>query len=395
MNTKEAITEAVLEGLDVPASAYEQANMRYQDLGQWLHDPARASSARHDPHVFPQGSFRLGTVVRPLTGDDFDLDLGCELRQGLVPGVHSQHHLKSLVGGDLEKYRIERGIKEKLEEKHRCWRLVYQDSPSFHMDVVPCVPHLRAVQQRLNEDMSARGLQSLAAEVSRLAVAITDDRHPNYRAPSGDWLPSNPEGYARWFENAMRTAEVLLESKAAAAYRASIDAIPTYQWQSPLQQCVKLLKRHRDLMFRNNPDPRPISIIITTLAGRSYDGETSVEAAMRNILTKMESHIDERIPRVPNPVNPKEDFTDRWRTPEGIKLRLEDNFRIWLRQAQRDFRNLSEAQSRADLRDTASDKFGVPLSESAIERIAGLESGRDAVPVITVGKSGTAQPWRA
>jgi len=53
---------------------------------------------------------------------------------------------------------------------------------------------------------------------------------------------------------------------------ATIDELPTYRWKTPLQQVVKILKRHRDVMFLDAPDKKPMSIIITTLAGRSIPG---------------------------------------------------------------------------------------------------------------------------
>src|SRR2546426_6676911 len=49
----------------------------------------------------------------------------------------SQQQLKELVGADLEEYRVARGIKEQVEEKHRCWRLKYADTLKFHLDAVP------------------------------------------------------------------------------------------------------------------------------------------------------------------------------------------------------------------------------------------------------------------
>jgi hypothetical protein len=35
--------------------------------------------------------------------------------------------------------------------------------------------------------------------------------------------------------------------------------------KTPLQQAVQILKRHRDMMFADDPEHKPISVIITTL----------------------------------------------------------------------------------------------------------------------------------
>jgi hypothetical protein len=45
--------------------------------------------------------------------------------------------------------------------------------------------------------------------------------------------------------------------------------------------CNPDLITHRDRMFENDPDGKPISVIITTLAARAYGGETDVYSALR------------------------------------------------------------------------------------------------------------------
>ena len=126
--------DALVESLDVPDSSYDLAAKRYLDLGEWLCDHSKSESSRYDPEVSPQGSFRLGTVIKPLKEDEYDLDLVCNLTGGITTGNTSQHRLRTIIRNDLEKYRIERCIEEKPEEKHRCVRLNYQDSLQFHMN---------------------------------------------------------------------------------------------------------------------------------------------------------------------------------------------------------------------------------------------------------------------
>ena len=93
---------------------------------------------------------------------------------------------------------------------------------------------------------------------------------------------------------------------------------------------IQILKRHRDVMFIAHPEAKPISVIITTLAAEAYKGETNVDEAMINILRDIESLVSRQIPRVPNPVNPAEDFAEKWGTREGLSMRLEDNFWMWV-----------------------------------------------------------------
>ena len=306
---KEQVLNALADSLEIPDAAYETAKNRYLDLGNWMKDTSRAKSARYGPHVSAQGSFRLGTGVRPWRSENYDLDLGLNLREGITKADCTQEDLKKLVGIDLNAYRIERGISEKLEEKHRCWRINYQDHLKFHMDAVPSIPQAEGARRIIKEQLIQAGsAEVLALEVAELTVAITDDRHPNYRKVSDEWKVSNPEGYAKWFESRMRLAELLLESRVKMAKVATVDELPAYKWKTPLQRAVQILKRHRDVMFEQDPDGKPHSIIITTLAAEVYGGESDLISALVRILAEMGHMVNISRPRVPNPVNPLEDF---------------------------------------------------------------------------------------
>lgn len=330
--------DAIVESIDLPSSGYEAAERRYKDLGAWF-GRAESESARYSPHIYPQGSFRLGTVVRPLSEDgDYDLDLGCRLRAGISKATHTQEWLKMLVGRDLEAYRKARGIKNELEEKHRCWRLEYADHLKFHIDAVPSIPESSAERQLREQGMVKFGVErSLAQSVAALSGSITDNRSPNYRLISSDWRISNSEGYALWFESRIRLVGAWLQARVLGEKALKIDDLPSYRWQSPLQRVIQILKRHRDTMFESDSSSQPISIIITTLAAQAYQGEVSTSDAVRRVLSTMANSISSVSPRVPNPVNPAEDFADKWGDPSSRHLKLEENFRLWLRRAQEDF----------------------------------------------------------
>lgn len=388
--TKRILT-AIAESLDIPDAAYQLAEERYNDLSRWLNDPSRSKTARFKPHVFPQGSFRLGTVTRPWKRDDYDLDLACKLQDGIQTTTHTQADLKQLSGEDLEAYRNERGIQERLEEKHRCWRLNYADRLKFHMDTVPCIRHTESVRKLLQQRITQAGTTGVPAQdIAQLAVAITDDRVSSYRQISEDWLISNPEGYARWFESRMRLAESFLKSRALQANVARVDDLPAYRWKTPLQMAIQILKRHRDVMFQHDSERRPISIIITTLAAKAYSGELEITQALDQILANM--RVNPTKPRVPNPVNPVEDFADRWGTPEGRKLRLEDNFDLWLTKAKSDIKNLLSATDRKSLQDRISTIFGVTLDDNTLSSISELAPMIAASPAVHVIRDAP-RPW--
>jgi hypothetical protein len=376
----EKVTLAIAAALEIPASAYEKAEARYQDVGSWFSDP-KSESSRYSPHVYPQGSFRMGTVIRPLNDEDsYDLDLGCRLRTGVSKATHTQEFLKSLVGRDLEAYRTARQIQNELEEMHRCWRLEYADELSFHLDAVPSIPQEGGQIFQLREAMVKQGSSDfLAEQVTKHAGAITDNRHPAYRLIAANWRISNSEGYALWFESRVKLAQQLLEKRAFEAQAAKVDDLPTWQWKSPLQQCVQILKRHRDVMFRDNPDGKPISIILTTLAAAAYQGEEALDDALRRILTDMGKYVRQSRPRVPNPVNPAEDFADKWHDSNYAHLRLEENFWAWLTQAQADFALIERGGDPAVLVKQVDFKFGIKLDPRSI-------SGTFAGPAILTNR---------
>jgi hypothetical protein len=369
MNNEQTRTliEKLTELLDLPGSAYESAKKRYDDLGQWF-GREDSSCRENDPHIFPQGSFRLGTAIRPLDGNEsYDLDLACSLRAQVTSDSHTQRDLKLIVGDELELYRLARGIKADKEEKHRCWRLEYADGLNFHMDIVPCIPAKETNRQTLFKAMESYGLRrELAADVSALAVSITDDRHPNYSRISEDWQISNPEGYAQWFESRMEGSGLTLLEKA------QVDEIPIYKRKTPLQRVVQLLKRHRDTMFADDPDVKPISVIITTIAANSYSGSSSLEVAMEEALTALRVFAESEDSYLPNPVNPAENFADRWVMPQYKHLNLRENFRKWVWQVNRDFQTLSGTEDVQVLVETAKNRFSLHPTAESISRALGL-----------------------
>jgi hypothetical protein len=370
------ITEEVAKAIDIPDSAYEKAAARYKDLGEWFgRKEARCHS--FDPHVCPQGSFRLGTVVRPVDdGGEYDLDMGCRLRVGVTKATHTQVQLKELVGADLEDYRVARGIKERREEKHRCWRLRYADTLKFHLDTVPSIPETferrRLIQESIVQTGASLGLATL---VANLTGAITDNRMWNYRIIHDAWRLSNSEGFALWFESRMELAKALMEGLALQARAAKVDKLPAYRWKSPLQRCVQLLKRHRDIVFTNDPDGAPASIIITTLSARAYQGEAEIGDALATILSNMGALVSPTSPRLPNPVNPAEDFADRWSDPASRHHNLEAKFWHWLRQAQVDFETIGKERKPELIVEAARNKFGAALNAQDLNTRLGIGLG--------------------
>ena len=379
------VLEHIVDVLDIPPSHYEKAAERYHSLGEWLHRE-ESMVAKFNPQVCPQGSFRYGTVNRPLfKSNEYDLDLVCEivLRKSAV----TQKQVKTLLGTEIISYAKAHGFTDPVEEKNRCWRLNYADGVKFHMDILPSIP----------EDLNFIALlQQLGVpyELAKLSVAITDKRHPKYTVVDPDWPRSNPKCFASWFEGRMRKAadDRIRKLVLKRAY-ASIDEVPPYEWKTPLQRSIQILKRHRDVMFRRSPYLAPISMILTTLAAHAYDGESDLYQALSDIVSKMPDFVRSSKPRIPNPVNPAEDFADRW----ASDIRLEQNFWAWHTQIKTDLRNCVELMRSEQLPEKVQKLFAVSLTAEQLNELSKMGAGstsaaKTAAPLIRVNTA--PKPWR-
>jgi hypothetical protein len=356
-------------------------------VGQWFGRDESTCSA-FQPHVFSQGSFRLGTAIHPLDATKgYDLDLGCSLESGISPESHTQADLKHLIGEELKAYRKAVGIEKAVKAKHRCWCLEYQDKLNFHMDIVPCIPAGATAQHRLSKSMMQAGIdEESSKDISDKSVYITDDQSPTFRSLSNDWPVSNPIGYADWFDSRMQG--VMIHK----AY-AEIDRIPLNKRKTPLQRAIQLLKRHRDFMFKDHDDSKPISMIITTLAARAYGGEGDVHSTLVGVLNKMGDLVADTSPRIPNPTNPGEDFADKWDMPGKEHLHLKENYFEWLAQARAFFHDLSFSTDMDHSAVQIERRLSVVLKSSDLRNELGLvQAAKLAAPVATVQKP--PQPWR-
>lgn len=385
MTTKSAeqYLAALADELEISQGRYDEACRSYASLGDWLHRPA-SSVLRYDPQVYVQGSFRLGTAIRPLNGDeDYDVDSVCVL-QSLGTGNLSQETLKHMVGAEIEAYRRSKAMDKPLKEGNRCWVLTYADEAQFHMDIVPAIPN--AVQQRMLLEAA-----HLDARWSETAIAITDRRLLNYRAISHDWQRSNPKGYAEWFRLRMGAVFERRRRVLAEAVHASVEDIPEYRVRTPLQSAIMILKRHRDGMFADRYDERPISVIITTLAAHAYNGEEKVSDALYSILANMDRFI-ERVGGqciIRNPSDPLENFADKW----PFHPEREDAFFEWLDQARHDFAQLGAQVERRRLVESVAPRMGA-VAEKAASRMDPPSASmlRPAASAAIIGTSAASAP---
>ena len=376
--------ELLVETLDIPPSLYERAVKRHHSLGEWLcRDGSRL--AQFNPRVSPQGSFRHGTVVRPLAVDaEYDLDNVTTLE--MSKAAITQKELKDLYGLEMRGYAQAYGMLAPPEEKNRCWRLRYADEEKFHLDSLPSLAEEESV-------ILALRARNVSEELAKRAIAITDRRHPAYANVTTAWPTSNPRGFARWLEAKMGAfAEARRRELVERRLYAAVEDVPTYELKTPLQRAIQLLKRHRDVMFADNPELAPISMILTNLAGQAYNGEADVYLAVRGILSRMLDFVRAERPRVPNPTHPAEDYADKWAKDH----RLELNFRQWHAQASRDFEQVPALVDPVALKAATRRSFRVDLGDDYLRRL-GLLSPlspsiiTSAAPVVRIPSA--PRPW--
>lgn len=378
------LLENLIELLDIPPSYYELAKNRARSLEDWLRRDASAL-APYEPDVFPQGSFRYGTVIRPLLeGDYYDLDLACAVQ--LAKSDVTQKRVKELIGVEIMAYAEAKNFNEPAEEKPRCWRLNYADDVSFHMDVLPAVPEDASMIQFIIE-------QAVPRELAEHAVGITDNRHPRYAVIDSHWFSSNPRGIARWFEEqARQAAKTRIARLVENRVYASVEEVPPYEWKTPLQRAIQILKRHRDVMFQRDREFAPISMIITTLSAHAYCGEQDLYSALHSILERMPMFVRDRRPWIPNPVNPTEDFADRWQDS-----RYKDNFWLWHSQAKADLSQLAELIDESQFPQEIRRRFKLDLNESHLRSIRGTSTSskpRIVSVAPTIAIPSAPRPWR-
>ena len=156
------VLKKIAENLDITESQFELAVKRYEAVGNYLKSPT-SKIAKYNPDIYPQGSFRLGTVVKPVTEEDeYDVDLVCQLKAS--NSDFTQKSLKQIVGETLKDNEVYKRML--LPEKRRCWTLDYAESTKFHMDVLPSIPD--SYQQLLKHNITEI--------IAKTAIGITDNK---------------------------------------------------------------------------------------------------------------------------------------------------------------------------------------------------------------------------
>lgn len=301
--------------ISLSEAQYEKINDRYSQLEKILN--ASDNPLLAEAHIFVQGSMRLKTTIKPVSGAPEDLDTIDA--DAIIWLPHAQGAgAREVLDAIEERFKAGSRVQEEIKQLRRGVRIIYADeNPGFHIDVTPA--------RATNGNSQGNGEGKLEVP----------DRETG-------WKASSPIPYSKWLQVAstqtISLAEHMVVAKSQRAFDAATqDPLPQYEDyldQDPLRATIKLLKRHRDewAIRTQNTDHRPISAVITTLATHAYldVAKESQSTPLRpldailEIVRRMPDHVKYRGNecQVCNPADSGENFAEKWNRPlDGHRYR--------------------------------------------------------------------------
>ncbi len=330
-----SLLDQLCQQIEVTESQYKSAASRYEAVGTWLAESTSPQLTRAT--IYPQGSIALGTAIKPIGHNEFDVDLVCHFPDLLT--TSNAHAVKMLIGNRLKEHGTYRGM---LEEKKRCWRINYANE--FHLDITPSISNPQCPQ----------------------GGELVPDKL------LAQWKPTNPKGYIAKIEQyatihpRFYLAETALDKAFA---EADIAPLPDQTGSKPLlKRIIQLLKRHRDQMFvgKTREDFAPISVIISTLAGWAYakcalqqvhaDAFDLISAIIKEMpsFIKVEIRSGQRFYIVENETTAGENFADKWNSDE----RFAATFYDWHKDALESVESLLSVEGVDNFSESLSKAFG-------------------------------------
>jgi hypothetical protein len=288
--------------LQLSLTDYSLAVEHYQAIGNYL-ESKDSPVAQYHPNIYPQGSLRIGTTVKPHGKQEYDLDIVCEMSNLEMERLSNPVSLLT----DIEDWLKKNGrYKDKVERMNRCVRVNYDYQ--FHLDILPAQPD----------------------EASGYCCVLVPD------CKLDDWKPSNPKGYAEWFDAAAEYSKFELVMEAAEP----LPAHEPIEFKPPLKRAVQLLKRYRDMTLGYD-SKAAISIVLTTLSARNYVGQQSVNDTLLGVLEGIVAGLPSQgIMEVRNPMNHNELLSERWNSDP----KLYDEFKEWIIEFRNDWRAINSAK---------------------------------------------------
>lgn len=388
MHDRNRNLEEIIKKIDITETMAENAESKYKSVAKDLCEMGL------DVDIYPQGSFALGTVVRPFTEGkdvDYDLDFICEINQ--KKKNTTPYAVKNSIGDVL----INSG--RTVKEDDTCWVIDYaniQDNIGFKLDIVPAVEEEAKIINSLI-------LQGVLEQYASTAIAITIKKNNMY-----DWGNGNAKGYTKWFQDINAPFLDYKKREKKAVFEATIEDVPNTTRKSNLQRVIQILKRHRDIYYYNiRENDKPNSAIITTLVARIGEFANPNLSLLEllefvvnelNIYSKLQiqehsTFLTENVNKytikkmgnewvIPNPVNPENNLASYWND------RTANQFFKWLLEVNKD---LVVSKDYDDEKYVVALKNGLgnKLVEQSLNELNLKKINKEPVQVSTV------KPWRS
>ena len=321
---------SLVSALDITPSMYKNAEEKYQAIGKCLLDNG------YDTNIYPQGSFALGTVVRPYKNaeeQEYDLDVICEILDDKTNS--SPQKVRSSIEDTLDSNANYDG---KIKEYEKCITIEYAKAgdADFNIDVIPAISEDVTMKNRL----ISLGNSPEQANTA-IAIAVKQEEH------RFSWsTTANPKAYKTWFEsinvpfsNYNKTIRMQKLFEANQSIYNSVEDIPSYFNKSSLQMAIQFFKRARDVYFSkiDKYDYKPISAIISTIVAdvaKSMPENSSIIEIILKVLEELKTYSKyQTIPeaefamtysdkvtivrtngewKMMNPTNPLDNLIDSW-----------------------------------------------------------------------------------
>ena len=390
----------IIAKLDITPTMYRNAEEKYKSITSYLNQHGLVAD------MYPQGSFALGTVVRPSTkkaNAAYDLDVVCQVTGSREDTTPSE--LWNKVGALLKESSLYGG---KLTEYEKCFTVEYAevDGYGFSIDIVPATDEDEEIKDALRK-------KSVSPELMDTAIALPKHSEKSYR-----WATNNPRGYRAWFETINKPfadnswdsvrKNILSENRTLFS---SVEEIPRELNRSSVQRVIQILKYHRDVYYGKLPNGdnlKPISAIISTIVAKiastvdaslttfdlldyvtqelaTYSKHQTLNEATFSALYGARNVIERRGGswRIENPANPEDNLADAWNRDPEIPKR----FFGWANIIREDLIESLELSDEA-FRVKAESAFG----QRAVEKAWGTKY--NAVPAKSVSTTYSPKPWR-
>jgi hypothetical protein len=322
------ILETIASSLDLSPVDKQEAISKKKTIENYF------NNQKYSVETYIQGSFAYGTAIKPYRNDkegDFDLDIVTEIKESKL----SPKDVKHYIGDVLKKSNINRFLEE---EGKRCWTLNYDN---FHIDVLPSKPN-----------------QNKKGNVIKITNKEKDTNQYTFKS-------SNPKDLKQWFNNInndiystkTNTLKSNLFEKNKKYFEENLNIknwidVDDYFISSPLRDAIKIMKRHRDILYANSKayKNKPISIIITIITAQIAKTYKNIEIdkILELFISKNKEFIkkESNIWVIENPVDNSENFADKWHEDNNARY---NEYNKWVKNLEDFVAELKESNEQSSV----------------------------------------------